>query len=284
MRDTIKRWLMLSPALAIIVLLFVGGFVFGLLQSINVVLNVGEPGFSVAAYVSIFSDETFLASMAFTFWVAIASTGFSIIVAIALSMGIRRFFPRKPQTMFAYQFPLPIPYLVNGIMILFLFSQSGILARFLTLINIIDAPADFPQIIYSKNGVGIIIAFMWKFIPFIGVSVIGILHSSGIEYEDAARCLGASSWQRFYYVVLPVIMPAVTTSAILVFAYAFSSYEIPFLLGAVFPKTLSIVAYEYFVRTDLTFRPQAMAMSTIITMIVLVIVLLYKKIAEKARY
>ncbi len=284
MTETTKRWLMLTPALAVIVLLFIGGFVFGLLQSFNLISNVGETGFNLDAYVSIFTDETFLASLGFTFWIAIASTAFSIAVAIALSMGIRKYFPAKKATMFAYQFPLPIPYIVNGIMILFLFSQSGLLARFLALLNIIETPADFPLIIYSKNGIGIIIAFMWKFIPFIGVSVVGILQSSGTAYEDAAISLGANAWQRFFYVLLPVIMPAVTTSAILVFAYAFSSYEIPFLLGAVFPKTLSIVAYERFMNTDLTFRPQAMAMSTIITVIVLIIVLLYKKLAEKTRY
>ncbi len=284
MKETTKRWLMLTPALSVIVLLFIGGFIFGLLQSFNLITNVGEARFSLDAYIAILTDDTFLASMGFTFWVSVASTFFSITVAIALSMGIRKFFPAKKATMFAYQFPLPIPYLVNGIMILFLFSQSGLLARFMALINIIETPSDFPQIIYSKNGLGIIIAFMWKFVPFIGVSVIGILQSSGTAYEDAAISLGANTWQRFFYVLLPVIMPAITTSAILVFAYAFSSYEIPFLLGAVFPKTLSIVAFEKFMNTDLTFRPQAMAMSTIITVIVLIIVLLYKKLAAKTRY
>ncbi|MEG1806289.1 MAG: ABC transporter permease subunit, partial [Clostridia bacterium] len=240
--------------------------------------------FNFDAYKAIITDPSFGQSLAFTFYIAIASTVLSIALAIFISMGIRKAFKGKRTTLFAFQFPLPIPHLVSGIMILFLFSQSGLLSRLLTLVGAIDTPADFPQIVYSKNGIGIILALMWKFVPYVGVAVVGILQTTGMAYEEAAISLGANAWQRFVYVLLPVIMPSITTSAILIFAYAFSSYEIPFLLGAVFPKTLSIVAYQKFMDINLAMRPQAMAMSSVITVIVLAIVLIYKKLASKVRY
>lgn len=284
MRENTKAWLMLLPAMIIIVVLFIGGFFYGLIQSLNYMPMLGLYEFNFNAYSAVLGDPKFIQSMLYTFYIAFGSTILSIIVAIVVSMAIRKHFKAKRATMFAYQFPLPIPHLVSAIMVLFMFSQSGLLARFLTLLGLIGQPADFPELIYSKNGIGIIIALMWKFVPYVGVAVVGILQTSGTEFEEAAISLGANKWQRFIHVLLPVIMPSITTSAILIFAYAFSAYEIPYLLGAAFPKTLSIIAYEKFMNINLMLRPQAMAMSTIITVIVLLITMIYRTLAKKVRY
>lgn len=283
MSENKKAWLMLAPTMVVIGGLFIGGFIMGFMQSFDYMPITGNYDFSLDAYIAIFQSTTFKSAFWFTFYISIASTVLSIAVAIAVAMGIRKAFKGKRATMFAFQFPLTIPHLVSGIMILFLFSQSGLLARFCALLGLIETASEFPALIYSKNGIGIILAFMWKFVPYVGVAVVGILRTTGTEYEEAAISLGAGPWQRFTKVLLPVIMPSITTSAILIFAYSFGSYEIPFLLGATFPKTLSLLSYEAFTSISLADRPQSMAMSTIITVIVLVVVLIYRKFSDKIR-
>lgn len=275
---------MLAPALIIVIGLFIGGFAFGLLQSFNYMPLIDQNIFNLEAYKTILGDREFINSLLYTFYISIAATGLSIAIAIALSMGIRKAFRRKGAVLFSYQFILPIPHLVSAVAILMLFGQSGFISRLLNLLGIVTNSASFPEIIYSKSGIGIILALMWKFVPFVGIAILAILQSSGSDYEEAAVSLGANSWQRFIHVLFPIMLPSITTSAILIFAYAFASFEIPFLLGAVYPKTLAIVAYQKFMDIDITVRPQAMAMSTIITIIVMFVVLLYKKLASKFRY
>ena len=284
MKEKTKNWVMLAPALVLIIGLFGGGFVYGLIQSLNYIPIIGQYEVNFDAYSTILHDKEFLSSLMFTFWVAIGSTLFSIVVAIVIAMGLRKHFNRKRSVMFAFQFPLPIPHLVSGIAILFLFGQSGFISRLLTNLGLLETAGQFPSMVFDPYGIGIILAFMWKFVPFVGVALVGILQTTGTAYEEAAISLGASAWNRFRYVLFPIMLPSISTSSILIFAYAFSSYEVPYLLGATYPKVLSIIAYQKFTNIDLAYRSQAMAMSTLITIIVLMIVVVYKRLSSKIRY
>ncbi len=279
-----KIWLMLAPALFIIVGLFGGGFFLGIIQSFNYMPLIGQYDFNFDAYILLLSDKTFIVSLAYTFYIAIGSTLLAVVMAIILSMGIRKAFKGKKLVLFSYQFPLPIPHLVSGIAMMLMFTQSGFVSRLLNSIGLVTQPADFPEIIYGRSALGIIIALAWKFTPFVGVAILATLQTSGIQYEDAAIMLGASAFKRFWYVLFPVMIPSISTSSILCFAYAFSSYEIPFLLGSVYPKTLAIIAYEKFSDINIAVRPQAMAMAVIITIIVLIMVVLYRKLLAIFRY
>ncbi len=279
-----KVWLMLAPALSIIIGLFGGGFLLGLIQSFNYMPLIGQYDFNFDAYITLLSDPTFLVSLGYTFYIAIGSTLLSVVMALILSMGIRKPFKGKNFTLFTYQFPLPIPHLISGIAMFFMFTQSGFISRALNAIGLVTDPADFPEIIYGSSALGVIFSMAWKFTPFVGVALLAILQTSGTQYEDAAISLGASPWKRFWYVLFPIMIPSISTSSILCFAYAFSSYEIPFLLGSVYPRTLAITAYEKYSNIDISVRPQAMAMAVIITIVVMVVVVLYRKLLSKYRY
>lgn len=284
MPSTKKIWLMLAPALVIIVGLFIGGFILGILQSFNYMPLIGRYDFNLDAYIAILSDKTFLTSLLYTMYIALASTLLAVALAVLLSMGIRKNFKGKSFVLFSYQFPLPIPHLVSGIAVLLMFAQSGFVSRLLNNLGLMSSPADFPEIVYGRLGLGIIISLAWKFTPFVGVAVLAVLQTAGANYEEAAISLGASPWQRFRHVLFPLLLPTISTSSIIIFAYAFSSYEIPFLLGSTYPKTLAITAYQRFTDIDIGVRPQAMAMATIITAIVVLIVVVYKKFSARFRY
>ena len=53
-------------------------------------------------------------------------------------------------------------------------------------------------------------------------------------------------------------MPAISTAFIIIFAYAFGAYELPFLLGATLPRAFPVQAYMEFLSPDLSHRPFAM--------------------------
>ena len=236
--DILRIWLMLAPALAVIVFLFLGGLSLGFMQSLGYMPIIGRNDVSLDAYRSIFTDVDFYRSLLLTTWIGLASTTISTVLAVICALVLRETFKGKRLVAFIFQLNIPIPHIVGAIGILFLFSQSGFLARLAYLGQFIETPGDFPALVYDRYAIGIILEYVWKTTCFTGVIILAVLQSIGEDYENAAASLGANRWQRFRYVTLPLIMPGILSSSILVFAFTFGAFEIPFLLGQRYPSAL----------------------------------------------
>ena len=279
-RERLRVPLMLSPALAVILILFMGGLVLGVMQSLGYMPIIGRNEITLDAYRKIFTREDFYRSLILTVWIGLASTVLSTILAIACALVLRQTFRGKRGVTFIFQLNIPIPHIVGAIGILFLFSQSGFLARMANAVQLINEPSDFPALVYDRYAIGIILEYVWKTTCFTGVIVLAVLQSIGEDYEDLARTLGANRWQRFRYVVLPLIMPGVLSSSILVFAFTFGAFEIPFLLGQRYPSALPVLAFRNYTDVDLNARPDAMAMSVFIAVMITVLIFIYMKVTR----
>jgi len=273
---------MILPAAATIILLFFGGLMVGLGQSLGYFPAIRSYDLTLQYYVEVLNDNIFFESLWQTFRLALLSTVLSSVLAIALALVLRQTFKGSRFFTFMFQLSIPIPHLVAAAGIVLLVSQSGILARGAYALGLIDAPRDFPVMVFDRPGIAIQLTYLWKEVPFIGVVVLAVLQGIGPQYEEVARTLGANSWQRFRYVLLPLIMPGVLSTSIIVFAYVFASYEIPLLLGVRHPTTLPVLAFQNYQDPDLSLRPQAMAMSIILTLIAIVLLVAYKKLANYA--
>ena len=270
-----ERWripIMLAPTLIIIVVLFIGGLGYGTLTSLGWQPRIGNTELSLNAYRNImFSEqysEIFWTGLWLTLWVSFASTFFSAALAIASALLLRQTFVGKKLATFLFQLNLPVPHVVAAIGILFLLSRSGLVSRFGAQVGLLGTQSDFPILVKDENGFGIILSYIWKEIPFFGVIVLAILQSLGASYEDLARSLGANRWQRFRYVILPLIMPGILPASIIIFAFTFGSFEVPALLGVRFPRMLPVTAVRFFLDPDLNARQEGMAMSMVIAGIV----------------
>ncbi len=280
LRERMQVPLMLAPALAVVIVLFMGGLIMGLLQSFGYLPIIGKTDFNLDAYIAIFTDENFLRSLALTCWIGFSASIFSTILAIIAALVLRQNLWGKRFVTFIFQLNVPVPHIVGAIGIIFLFSQSGLLSRLTYLFGWTQAPADFPPMIYDKWAIGIIMEYLWKTTAFTGVILLAVLQSVGEDYEDVARSLGANAWQRLRYVILPLIMPGILRSSILVFAFTFGAFEIPFLLGQRFPRALPVLSFEYYHDVDLGFRQEAMATSMIIAGLITILILAYMKLTE----
>lgn len=274
--------LLLAPALILLILLFYGGFLLGLMQSTNYMPLIGLTEPNLEAYRSIFTDEQFGLSLALTLWVSVSATLLTVVLAIATALALRHSFFGKRIVNFLYQFPITIPHIVIAIGTVFLFSQSGTFARLAYHIGLISDQSQFPQLVNDRLGLGIIYVYLWKQIPFVGIIVMSIMQSMGDNYEELARSLGATKWQAFRHVLLPIIVPGILPASIICFAFTFGSYEVPFLLGRPYPAVLSILAYRLYDDVDLNARPQAMAMAVFMTVFLMLFVVIYKRVLTRA--
>lgn len=271
---------LLTPALAVIILLFLGGLFAGLLRSLNYFPLIGLNELNLEAYVAIFTDNGFLQSLLLTFHIAFTSTLISCILAVAAALLLRPAFRGKRIVHFFFSLNLTIPHLVGAIGVLYLFQNSGLVSRLMTGMDLISRPADFPAMVFDPWAIGIIIQYVWKEIPFIGVIVLAILLSVGEDYESVARSLGANRWQAFRQVTLPLVMPGVVSASVIVFAFTFGAFEIPYLLGRTFPAALPVLAYQSYTDVDLAARPQAMAMAMVIAFISTLLIMAYMKLSR----
>ena len=270
---------MLLPALTVIVALFMGGLLMGLLQSLNYLPLIGRNDFNFDAYVHIFQQKSFTSSFLFTLRIAFVATLVSTVLAIVLALVLRHTFAGKRVMTFILQLNLPIPHIVGGVALVLLLSQSGLFARLAAMLGLISEPSQFPVLVYDEWGIGIMAEYIWKETPFIAVILLAVLQSIGFEYEELARSLGANRWQRFRYVLLPLMMPGILSSSVLVFAFSFASFEIPYLLGIRYPRALPVLAYESYSLGDLSERATAMAMSMVIAAIITILVYIYMRLS-----
>ena len=281
-RDRKVIWLIL-PTVIVLIALFVGGFMFGILQSIGYfsVIADKEQKIGFDAYRAAFQKETVRAGIILTFRVAILSTVLSTVIALAISLMISRT-KRFQSTLIAItQFNIPIPHVVAATGILLTFSQSGLVSRVTNHFGLTDGYSDFPIVTNDPFGYGIILSYLWKEIPFMCVLILSALRGPVTSLDETAKTLGASYGYRLHKIILPYIFPAILSGTIIVFAFSFGSYEVPYLLGEPFPSTVSVVAYQLYSDRDLANRPTAMALATITSVVIGLLVYAYMKITQQ---
>ena len=119
---------------------------------------------------------------------------------------------------------------------------------------------------------GIILVFSLKFFPFVYLMTASALKNINRSLEEAAHNLGCSPMQRFFKVTLPLVMPAVSASAILCFVLSLADFGTPSIIGRDF-RTLSTLAYNQYT-SEMGGTP-SMAVSISMLMIVISMVAVY---------
>ena len=113
-------------------------------------------------------------------------------------MTLRRNFLGRRLAFFVYQFNLPVPALVIAISVLFLFDQGGLVSSVMHALGLVNDPSSFPMLVFDQNGIGLIITYVLKFFPFIGIAILSLLLTTLDDYEQQAATLGANRLQRFW--------------------------------------------------------------------------------------
>lgn len=262
-----RPWRLLAPALLLLGTLVLGALAVSVLRATGLWPFRGVEGAGLQVVFDVLGDRNVWASAALSLWIAGMSTALSVVVAVPAAMWLRARRSGAAVVRVLFQLNLTVPHLVGALGILYLFGQSGAIARLAHAAGLIGAPVEFPALIYDPAAIGIILTYVWKEVPFIGLIVLAQLQAIGRDYEAVAATLGASSWQRLRHVILPQIAPGLLAAAALVFAFTFGAFEVPLLLGQSDPQALPVLAYRAFTDVDLAARPQAMALSVLVAVL-----------------
>jgi putative spermidine/putrescine transport system permease protein len=279
----VRLALLLGPGLAVVLVLFGGGLLLGLLQSLGHLPGAGISRLDLEAFRRVLGDPDFPRSLALTVYMAGVSTVLAATASVAAALALDGLAGRCRVVHFIFQIPLTVPHLVVAVAMIFLLAPSGLLSRAAALTGLVRAPGDFPLLVNDPGGVGILAVYIWKEIPFITLMMLAALRHSGHELQDVGRTLKAGRWQRFRFITLPTIFPSLGAAALIVFAYTFGAFEVPFLLGRTYPLTLPVWAYRNYSDVDLLARPEGIALGIVIAAVVALAVVLAQGLTRGAR-
>lgn len=112
-----------------------------------------------------------------------------------------------------------------GLMVLM--GDVGIINEFLRWIGLVGEKA----LPLMYNFTGVVVGLVQFSLPFMVLSLVGVIQGINPSLEEAARSLGAKRWQTFWRITVPMSMPGILAGLLLVFAISFSSYVVPTLMG-----------------------------------------------------
>lgn len=271
-----RPFLLLLPAVGVIVLLFFGGLFDGLMKSLGYFPAIGETQLQVTAYTSLIQSEGFWDSLVLTARIAFLSSVIGALMGggLAISLFMLNHSTKSAVPQFwhrVFQLPLTIPHLVGGYIIVLLFMQSGFLSKILASAGWIDEITDFPVLVNDPFGWGIILTYAWKEAPFVSIMIYPVLTRIHRAWRDVSRVFGASNWNFIREIVLPALLPAWTIAAFIVFVFTFSAFEVPYLLGVTYPSMLPVYAYQLYTSGTLADRPEALAVNIILAFITILL-------------
>lgn len=278
----IKPYLLIAPAALILLVIMGVGICTCILQSLGYFPLIGLGNITFDYYKEILSNQQFITSLMLSLKTSIISSTIATIIGILLAylMTKSRFSKLR---YFLLNLPIIVPHIIVVMLAFAVFSKTGIISRMLYNLNLINDSREFVSLVNDKAGIGIIIVYIYKGMPFIAITVYNILKSLDVKLEDVALNLGANKFQVLKLVIMPQIMPTILSSFIVIFAFSFGSFEVPYLIGATNPKALPVNAYINYINTDLAQRPLSMAMNSILTGISFILLILYNLIFTKLK-
>lgn len=271
-----RSWLGLAPASIIMLGLFGSSLGYGIAQSLGWLPFLDQRELSLDAYRNVLLSQQlsgqWWSALLFSLWVSLAATLGSACICLGLLGSIAERQQHYRGLSIVSNLHLAIPHSVWAMALLLVLSQSGILARIGFAIGWLDQPKDFPVLVRDRWGIGIILAYITKEVPFLLLIGLATLRQQGRAYLLVAQSLGASRWQRLRLVLWPLLAPSLISGSLLVFSFIFGAYEVPALVGVRYPEMLATMALELFLNPDLQARAEGMAVSMLMSLIILAVV------------
>ncbi|EJF5839814.1 ABC transporter permease [Salmonella enterica] len=220
-RNDVVAWLLMLSGLGTILLLMGSTFYVVIVQSLGWFNLEGDSHFSLEYWRNMLQDEVLRSALFYSVKVSLLGASGSVIFAYPLALWLRKPMAGKEGIIAVLRAPMFIPGLVAAFLFVNIVAYHGIINELLLALGIISAPLRMQN---DDFGWGVVILQIWKNLPFALILVGGAVNAIRNDVLDAASNLGASRWRSFTGVVVPLTLPAVQVTLILVFIGALGDF------------------------------------------------------------
>lgn len=241
---------------------------------------------TVDNYTSIFESGVFRSAVTNTIIVAVMSLVLEIGIGLTVALALHTPFKGRGLVRTITLVPMGVPTIVSGAVMLLIFSRSGYLNSL--AFDFVDLVNKIPGVNWDFHPLGlqvaggwktlftVAIADMWKVLPVMVLIFLAGLQSLPEDIYEAADVDGATKWQRFWRITMPLLIPYITMAIILRAIDAFRIFELALVLaGGIEPVLGTFIANRYLPPTNDPFT--AASSSIVLFGIIMVFIVLYLK-------
>ncbi|MFT4216407.1 MAG: sugar ABC transporter permease [Micropruina sp.] len=180
--------------------------------------------------------KEFWEATGFTYFIAAVTLILEALLGLAMALLMNRAFRGRGLLRASVLVPWAVPTAVAAVLWKWAFDPSGIVNALLGQ-EIVWTGSQVP------STVAIIIADTWKTAPFIALLILAGLQVIPEDVYEAAKIDGASAWQRFCFITLPLVKPALLVALLFRLLDALRMYDLPAIMtnGANGTTTMSIL-------------------------------------------
>lgn len=282
MRQTDTRFALLLIAPSLLVILGVNFW--PILSTFFLSFFIAPPGINQARtfiglgnYLTLIRDQAFWDTVSRTLYFTVSSVSLELVLGLAIAQLIHS----KPWgwrfLRFSLIIPWAVPTIVNGAMWHWIYSGdfgalNGVLFQ-LGLIKHYVAWLTLPAMAMNL----IIVADLWHTVPFVALILQAAMATIPEELNEVAMMDGANAFQRFLFVRLPILQPAILVALIVRTVEAFRVFDIVYIItsGGPASKTITISYLTYLNSFSYGKQGIGAALSFVISIITIILAIMY---------
>ncbi len=215
-------------------------------------LNAEWVGFTFDWYRKLFNNEEMLVAAGNSLLIGLAASLVSTVLGTMAGMAMYRY--RLRVLPILVLMPIAIPEILMGVSLLIFF----------VLLN------------FTLGLLSVALAHIAFCVGFVAIVVRARLAGMDESLTEAARDCGATPWQAFRYVTLPLIMPGVIAGALMAFTLSIDDFVITFFTAGAGTTTLPLQIYSMI---KIAVTPEVNAVSTLLMLVTLLLIVIASKLS-----
>jgi multiple sugar transport system permease protein len=227
MNARVIPYLLIAPSLAFLAILF---FV-PLVQTVALAFQA-DGIWSTENFTRMTGDLNFTDAVVNTFELVVIVVPLQLLLALAMAMMLQHLRGGRDIVLWIWSIPLGISDLAAGLVWLAILTDKGYLNTILVRLGVLSGPQSWLS--YETPATllaAIVVAELWRATAIVLVILVAGVQLIPKEYGEAADVFGATPWQRFTRVTLPLLKPSIQTALILRTVLAFEMFAIVLSIG-----------------------------------------------------
>ena len=277
--------LLTLPALAVVAAVIVFPWAFTVYMS-AFDWKIGEAARFVGFgnYAALATNQRFIEAIVHTFYFTLLAVAFPLLLGTAAALVFHRRFRGRGVLRAIFTMPMmATPVAVALVWTMMFHPQQGVLNYLLSLVGL--PPSLW---VYSPTWVipSLVLVEVWHWTPLVMLIVLGGLASLPTEPYESARIDGASEWQLFRYITLPLILPFLVVAAVIRTIDAVKAFDTIYVISQGGPGTASETINLYLYLQAFAFYNVGNASAVVVVFfaIIVALALLLLHARERARW
>jgi putative spermidine/putrescine transport system permease protein len=235
----------------------------------------GGSTLGLGQYARFFADPYYLGVIGRTFRIALVVTLICLCLGFPIAYIMARVRPRLALWLgILVIMPLMVSVVIRTFGWMVLMGRGGFLSTLADSLGL-----EGRRFVFMRTETGMVIALAQVLMPFMVLTLYGVVARVERELEEAARTMGSGFFGTLWRVTIPLSLPGVVSGSLLVFALSISSFITPSLVGGVrLPVLAGSIYQQALVTVDWSF---AAAQAVILLVAVLLIIVPYTMLARR---